>query len=473
MNRTQIIARLEEIGGELDSFDAENLDEQTEARYDVLVGEADELRSTLQKVESREAKREELRQAVETGKASTTHGEDRGAPQYMKKVEPFDGEDVRYMRPEEVRDRALAALDSRGLTQHLNDKQKERVEGLLRQGKSRNFDPAELSRRLLISEDANYRSAFQKMVTQAQPVLTSDEGRALERAASLNNTSGGFGVPVFIDPSIILTAQGSGNPVLEIARVETITTNQWKGVSSAGVSWSFDVEGAEVSDDTPTLAQPTVVAHTARGFIPYSIEIGGDYPGFANEMSTLLLEGYLELLAQKLVVGSGTNEPRGIFTALDANTNVEVAVTTNDAFAAVDIYKVWKELPERYRDNSNWLMNVDLNNRIKQFGDDQLSRQTNSLAGGPVDLIQGRPVRESAYAPALSTDDSANLLVVGDFRNYLVAQRLGMTVELVPHLFGTTNGRPTGQRGWFAYSRVGGNSVNDLGFRVLQNGVSG
>ena len=42
-------------------------------------------------------------------------------------------------------------------------------------------------------------------------------------------------------------------------------------------------------------------------------------------------------------------------------------------------------------------------------------------------------------------------------------------VELVPHLFHTDNNRPSGQRGWFAHARIGGNSVNDLGFRLLVN----
>jgi predicted phage gp36 major capsid-like protein len=42
-----------------------------------------------------------------------------------------------------------------------------------------------------------------------------------------------------------------------------------------------------------------------------------------------------------------------------------------------------------------------------------------------------------------------------------------MSVELVQHVVGT-NRRPTGQRGWFGYARIGGNSVNDLGFRLLQ-----
>ena len=44
-----------------------------------------------------------------------------------------------------------------------------------------------------------------------------------------------------------------------------------------------------------------------------------------------------------------------------------------------------------------------------------------------------------------------------------------MSVELVPTLFDVTTNRPTGQRGWFAYARIGAGSVNDLGFRLLCN----
>ena len=63
----------------------------------------------------------------------------------------------------------------------------------------------------------------------------------------------------------------------------------------------------------------------------------------------------------------------------------------------------------------------------------------------------------------------ANRAVVGDFSNYVIAKRQGMNVEFVPTLFDVTNNRPTGSRGWFAYARIGGNSVNDLGFRLLTN----
>jgi hypothetical protein len=44
---------------------------------------------------------------------------------------------------------------------------------------------------------------------------------------------------------------------------------------------------------------------------------------------------------------------------------------------------------------------------------------------------------------------------------------LGMTVELVPHLFVTANNRPSGQRGLYCYWRVGADCVNTGAFGML------
>ena len=381
--------------------------------------------------------------------------------------------DVRYLKPGEARDKALAVLEGAG--KHLEAGAGDKVDRLLR-SRDANVDGAHIARRLLVTENDDYRSAFVKLTTQAQPALTSDEARAVSawnefRAMSSTDANGGFGVPVLIDPSIILTAQGSLNPFRAISRVETITTDEWKGVSSAGVSWSYDAEGSEVSDDAPTLAQPSVPVYTARGFIPYSIEIGQDYPGFAAEMARLLAEGYDELQAQAFATGSGNGQPTGIITALDANTNVEVKLTTAGTFDGAQINKVWAALPDRYKANATFVMSHNVGNAIATFGNgNNLSFVTVDLTG-VVSTIRTRPAAFSSYFPDVPTSTTAagNVLAVGDFRNYVIAERAGMEVELVPHLFGTTNGRPTGQRGWFAYARHGADSVNDLGFRLLVN----
>jgi HK97 family phage major capsid protein len=439
-------------------------------KNDITEEEVIELDELLPRFEAETAEQaaQEVRAArIEKVKAAVTErhaGFD--APQIMRRTEV--DVDIRTASRSELRSAALAILDRDG--SDLGNRQGDHVDQLLRT-QNGNTDGSQIAKRMLLTENDAYRSAFAKAVTSVAPAWTSEEARAIAEFRAMSggtDTAGGFGVPVLIDPSIILTSGAAAAPVLDLARIVTITTDEWKGVSSAGVSWSYDSEGAETSDDSPTLAQPTVPVKTARGFIPYSIEIGEDYPSFAAEMRRLLDAGYIDLVAQQTMTGSS---PTGIFTALDANTNVEVIVTTDGQFGAVDLLKVWKSLPERYRGNATWIMSTDVENEIRTFSaNDTGAYYTVNLTQGGIGNLFGRPVRTTDYAPEFTgTTGAANILVVGDFSNFLVAQRAGMSIEFIPHLFGTTTGRPTGQRGWFAYARHGFDSINDLGFRILQN----
>lgn len=387
--------------------------------------------------------------------------------------------DVRRLTTDEARNRALRVLDNRHNSAHLLPEEKEQVERHIRRD-------THIARRIVVTENDAYRNAFMKLVTNPHGELYLDEEeraavRAFHefRAMSENTTTaGGFGIPVFIDPSIIMTAQGSGNPFLEISRQVQVNTNVWKGVSSAGVTWTFQTEAAAATDASPTLAQPSVTVHMARGFIPYSIEVDQDYPAFASEMQTLLAEGYDELLVDKFTRGSGTGEPKGILTALSANTNVRVTINTaGTAFTASDPYKVWKALPQRFRRRASWLMNVGVNNAIAQLGASNVYHAyTVNLTEDQVDMIRNRPVYESPYMPDVTTSTTTpdGLAIVGDFSNFVIARRGGMSVELIQNLVqqvtaGSGPAVPTGQRGWFAYARIGSNSVNDLAFRLLVN----
>jgi HK97 family phage major capsid protein len=379
--------------------------------------------------------------------------------------------DVRRLTNPEARDRALRILDSQA-SRELTAPQKDEVERQVRRD-------TDIARRLLVTENEHYREAWMRLVTDpnAGMTLTDDERQAVRawqeyRAmGEVAPSAGGFGIPVLIDPSIILTAQETDNPFLQLARQVPVNTNLWKGVSSAGVTWAFQTEAAEVTDNAPTLAQPSVTVHMARGFIPYSIEVGQDYPSFANEMATLLAAGYDELLIDKFTRGSGTGEPQGLLTALSANTNVRVQIAS--ALAGIgtgDPYKVWKALPQKYRRGAAWLMSVDVNNAIRQLGTStQFHAFTANLREEWLDELFRKGVYESPYMPDTTTSTAATigLAIVGNFQNYLIARRGGMSVELVPQLFALANNRPSGQRGWFAYARIGAGSVNDLGFRLL------
>lgn len=375
----------------------------------------------------------------------------------------------------EARDMALRTLDDRSSSAHLRSDEKDQIEQSIR----RNTD---LARRVIVTENEHYRSAWTKLMTRpdAAMLLNDEERDAMRaydeyRAASLTSGSGGYAVPVFIDPSVIMTAQGSDNPFLRLAKQVDVNTNVWKGVTSAGVSWSFDTEAAEVSDDAPSILQPTVDIHMARGFIPFSIQIGEDWPGFQSEMATLLAEGYDELLVDKFTRGSGTGEPFGALTVLSASAGNRVAIqTAGSAFGANDPYTLVEALPERFLRRSEWLMSIQVNNKMRQLGQSNVYHAyTENLTAAWADVILGQKTNRSSYMPNTTTSTAANtgLAILGDWMSgFTIARRTGMNVEFVPHLFSTANpGRPTGQRGWFAYSRIGSNVVNTAAMRLLVN----
>ena len=65
-------------------------------------------------------------------------------------------------------------------------------------------------------------------------------------------------MPFTLDPTIMLTGSGALNPFREISDVEEIATDEWRGVSSAGVTASYQAEATETTDDSTTLAQPII-----------------------------------------------------------------------------------------------------------------------------------------------------------------------------------------------------------------------
>jgi hypothetical protein len=81
--------------------------------------------------------------------------------------------------------------------------------------------------------------------------------------------------------------------------------------------------------------------------------------------------------------------------------------------------------------------------------------------------LLGRAVVDwSAIPTAVTTGTTIGL--AGDFRAaFTIANRLGMTAEIVPTLFGATR-RPTGERGFFAYWRSGSKTVVPEMLRYLE-----
>lgn len=286
-----------------------------------------------------------------------------------------------------------------------------------------------------------------------------------QRAMSLTDSAGGFLVPFELDPSVIITSAGSTNPLLQISRVVVSISDIWHGVSAASVQASWDAEGQEVSDDSPPFAEPTIPNYKGAGFIPFSIELAGDAPTLINEIGRLLSDGMLQLLNAATTTGTGVGMPTGIITALLGGSSV-VAAGTADTITAADVYAVQGSLNARWQANARWCANLSVLNLLRQLTTG--SQFVFPELRGDNPTLAGKPVHELSNMQGTLGGGAGNdpVLLYGDFSNFVISQRVGSSVELIPHLFGS-NQRPVGMRGLYMYARYGSDSVNDAAFRLL------
>jgi HK97 family phage major capsid protein len=334
--------------------------------------------------------------------------------------------------------------------------------------------PDKLARQILLTSSPAYMRAWSKLARHKEHSMTDVERRALDaveefRAMSLTNTAGGYLIPFQLDPSVIITADGSRNDIRQAARVVQATGNVWQGVSSGAVSWSWDAEASEVSDDATTFAQPAITIYTARGFVPISMEALEDEANVTAEVARLLAFGKDVLESTAFSTGTGSAQPFGIVTAI-AGTSSEINAAADDTFAIGDVYTIQGALPGRYRGNAAWLANNAIYNLIRRFDTSGGGGFWENLGGSRPSNLLGRPALEAEAMDGTVTTSGAVsnfILVFGDFSNYVIADRIGMSVEFIPHMFHLTTNRPSGQRGWFAHYRVGADSVNDGAFRLL------
>lgn len=498
--RLDELANLPEPEGDDEAVRAKVLDDRG-TETDDLLARHDELEAERKPLAERQGRLDAIR-AKALDARNTENGDGAGTaylggtgPYVKKQADPFEGNLLR-LPAEEVVTRARNLLDNEKRV-YVSDASRTRLHDWVQRtvddedaDPDFGFDGSYVARRMLITERPVYRSAFRKYVAGQDTLgMSAEEQTAISdfqrferhevrRAASENTTTaGGFGIPVLIDPSIIITSGAADVPLLRVCRIENVTNNLWQGVSSAGMSWSYTTEGTEVSDNAPTLAQPTVRVHMPKGFLPYSIEVSQDYPGFASEFGRVIDSGYNDLLATKSMTGSGTSEPFGIFVALSNATSV-VTPTTDGSFGGADIFKTWNALPERFRTNATWVMSVNVQSAVRQFAASQSSTSAYfsiDLTGGTF-RINDRPVIITDYAPTgvggsvPGTTGLQNILAVADWQQcYLWVNRAGMSVEQIPMLWGASNRFPTGQRGLFAWARNGGNVIVQRAGVLLQN----
>lgn len=329
-------------------------------------------------------------------------------------------------------------------------------------------DKGTLARRILVTGSPTYQRAFGKYcMTQSTMTLTSEEQRALAIGAG---GTGGFAVPVQLDPTLILVSAGSVNPLRQVCRVEQIVGKEWDGVTTTGITVARAAEAAQSSDNAPALLQPTVKAERVQGFVPFSFEVDQDWNALQSEMTRLLADAKDQEEATSFVTGNGASPAANglldpIVGILAAN-NVNFVTIT-----AAAVYGLENAMNTRFRPNASFMASKTVYNAIRQLDTAGGAQMWERIGAGQPPELLGYPAYEMSTFPANAVPAlNDRWLVLGDFSEFLIVDRVGMTVDLIPHLFGA-NQRPTGQRGIYAFWRNNSKMLVSDAFRAAFRNV--
>jgi len=317
-----------------------------------------------------------------------------------------------------------------------------------------------LARRILATGSPEYERWFWAQV--------SGRGDVPRPQAALTLSGTGVAVPFELDPTVIITSDGATNPLRAMSRVETIVGKTWSGVTSAGITVGRLGEALASTDNAPTLAGPTLTPTSVRGFVPFSIESDQDWTQLRSEMTRLLQDAKDVEEATSFVVGSGTPPaPGGIQATLSTASNVNDTVTAFNA--ATTVFAAENAMAPRFTPRAQWLARKNFYNQMRAL-DTNGTLYARLTEGRPPELI-GYPAREATAMPQRFTSSTVfggRYAILGDFSQFLIVDKAGMDIEIIPHLFGAAQGNlPTGQRAIFALWRNNSKVLVDNAFRVL------
>jgi HK97 family phage major capsid protein len=466
-----VAAEMEILRSELATLDevGEPTEEQV-SRATAALGEFETLATEHAAAVNYEARIEAVRSA-DLAAVEPTTPRPRSGPEVMRRVDPFAILETRGhgMGGRELLralvDSNLKAVEGRDI---IGDNQAHFETIIKRHARSRDWALNVLAR----SRD-EYETGFAKMMIGRPELLTEVERAAL---AVATNVQGGYLVPTHLDPTLILTNSGSSNVIRSLARVVTLASGekQWNGVTSAGVTASWDGELVEVSDDSPTVGTAGVPTIMAQALVQASISAFEGISGLGSDVMMLFADARDRLEGTAHATGAGTTTPKGIFTALAASSGVCITSTTAATIGEVDIHALYRGVPVRWRGNGTFLASPLYLTAVKRLGTAVSSAFSGDLTQPVTDRILGRPVVESDDAPTTQTTTALDSeIVFGDFSNYLVVDRPGgMSVDFIPHLFNTSNNLPDGRRAWYAYWHNGADAINLSAFRLLVDKTS-
>lgn len=302
---------------------------------------------------------------------------------------------------------------------------------------------------------------------RASNAYKEDFGRHLRGKALIHNVlsestdaDGGYLVPDEFE-SQIMAALDEANVVRSLAKVITTHHDRKIPIAVGHSIATWTAENAAFTESNPTFGQKQIDAFKLTDLIRVSVELLQDSEFDLEDYITREIARAFGIAEeQAFCVGTGTNQPTGIFTANGGTVGVTAASAT--AVTVDEVISLVYALKSPYRRNAKFLMNdatVSLLRKLKDNNGAYLWQP--SVQAGQPDKLLGYDIYTSPYVPTVA--EGAYAIAFGDFQNYWIGDRAGRTVQRLNELYATN-----GQIGYVATERVDGKVILPEGIQLLQ-----
>lgn len=307
-----------------------------------------------------------------------------------------------------------------------------------------------------------YRQNFWNMMRSKTPMPT-----VMNALQIGTDSEGGYLVPDEYERTLV-EALEEENIFRQLAKIIQTSSGDRKipVVATKGTASWIDEEGAYLESDD-SFGQVSIGAYKLGTMIKVSEELLND--------SVFDLESYISREFARRIgakeeesffTGDGTGKPLGVL-AETGGAEVGVTAASSTAITADELIDLFYSLKAPYRRNAVWVLNDSTIKAIRKLKDNQGQYLWQpSLTAGAPDLLLGKPVRTSAYMPAIAAD--AKTIAFGDFSYYWIADRQGRSFKRLNELYAAT-----GQVGFLASQRVDGKLILPEAIKVLAQKSAG
>jgi HK97 family phage major capsid protein len=256
-----------------------------------------------------------------------------------------------------------------------------------------------------------------------------------------SDVDGGYLVPEEFEATMVENLVNA-DPIRAAATVIRTASDRNIPIETDGGSFTYIGESGTYGTSDPQVGRVILSSFKSGGIVKVSEELLQD--------STTPIEPYLQRVASRrynaleqtaFANGNGSGQPLGIFqTSTVGNVNVGGVTGGISASAAItgdNLIDTFHSLGRAYRDRASWMTSDSMVKMIRKLKDstNQYLWQPGLSAGQP-DRLLNRPIYVSDGAPVPAV--SGVSLAFGDWSFYVIADRLGLSMQVLKELYAGT-----------------------------------